>query len=190
MILTLCGEPTKRIKISTEKQEPPIIISFLPGIVETQNAIKCGEIINYKLSSFKIDTIFIDSLIIKDIIHQIENLKTYSNNDSLFPGCDVRIDCRIIDKNNIPTKLCIGQFNCILRDGHLKAKNDTLIYLIRKYSGYYNFISKKDLAFYFDEIKQFGIPSNYKDLTPKKNPEGFTIPPLKEACMVILQYTK
>jgi hypothetical protein len=56
-------------------------------------------------------------------------------------------------------------------------KNDFLIYLIRKYSGYYNYFSNDDLS-YFKELKQFGIPNDYKCLKRERtNVNGVPLPP-------------
>ena len=55
----------------------------------------------------------------------------------------------------------------------MMEKNDTLVYLIRKYSGYYNYFSKEVLLRFFNEVKQFGIPINHKDLSGGTcTPEG------------------
>ncbi len=59
----------------------------------------------------------------------------------------------------------------------MMEKNDTLIYLVRKYSGYYNYFSKKILLRFFNELKQFGVPNNYKDLSGGKyTHEGIPVP--------------
>lgn len=46
--------------------------------------------------------------------------------------------------------------------------NDTLIYLIRKEAGYYNYFPMNDLV-NFKELAKFGIPESYKDLSRNKN---------------------
>ena len=50
------------------------------------------------------------------------------------------------------------------------------MYLIKKYSGYYNYFSKEELS-YFEELKQLGIPNDYKDLRRLNNPDSVLLPP-------------
>jgi hypothetical protein len=48
---------------------------------------------------------------------------------------------------------------------------------VRNYSGYYNYFTKEDLG-YFGELKQFGIPVDYKYLKRERtDANGFPLPP-------------
>ena len=152
-----------------------IEILYLKGLVETRGPVSCGAIKKTK-SLRKVDTVLVDKQICNDIVTQIKLLKELKT-DSFISNCDVRIQCKINYANGDSVNLCIGEFNCIIKDGQRMRKNDTLIYLIRKHSGYYNYFSKEELS-YFDELKLFKIPNDYKDLRRISNPDSIPLPPL------------
>jgi len=143
-----------------------IEVSFIKGNVEKPIPISCGALAFMRGGIVK-DTVLSGVKELSEIELQLSSMKE-KNMDSTVHSCDVRIHCLVHFKNNKTIKLCIGQFNCIVEDNIRMINNDTLIYLIRKGTGYYNYFSKDDLA-YFDELKQFGIPNDYKDLSSTKN---------------------
>ena len=63
--------------------------------------------------------------------------------------------------NGTSRRMCIGEFNCIILDGKNVDDCNRLVYLVKVFSGYYNYFEKWELN-YFKEIKQFGFPNNYK----------------------------
>jgi len=63
-----------------------------------------------------------------------------------------------------PRRLCINFFNCTTLDNKQVVVNDSLIYLLRNYSGYYNYFESEDLDI-FNELKALGVPRGYKDLS-------------------------
>jgi len=140
-------------------QFPALKISYLKGNTERIIPVKCGEIINFPAAEFKVDTSIIDKELVNRIINQAKSLNPLSGN--LQTGCDIKIDCTINLTKGDSIKLCIGDFDCILKDGVLMKKNDTLLYLVRRYSGYYNYFQETSLK-YFEELNYFGIPSDYK----------------------------
>lgn len=137
---------------------PILKISYLKGNTERIIPVKCGEIMNFPAAEFKVDTNIIDKELVNRIINQAKSLNQLS--DDRQTGCDVKIDCTIKLTKEDSIKLCIGDFDCILKDGVLMKKNDTLLYLIRRYSGYYNYFQEKSLK-YFEELNFFGIPGDY-----------------------------
>lgn len=143
-------------------QLPELKISYLKGFTERIIPVKCGEIMSSPLAEIKVDTCIIDKELVNQIITQVKSLNPLSSN--LQTGCDVKIDCTIKMTKEDSIKLCIGDFDCILRDGLLMKRNDTLLYLIRRYSGYYNYFQKATLKF-FEELDYFGIPIDYKSLS-------------------------
>jgi hypothetical protein len=152
-----------------------ISISYLKGEIETKNPFYCGSIFHLRSKHLKKDTILTDLNKYKEVLRQIQRLRADSASSS---NCDVRIECKVILSNKDSIKLCIGNFNCIIKDDQKMIGNDTLVYLIRKYAGYYNYFTKEDLSF-FQEIKQFGIPSNYKCLIRMVDPNGPPVSPNK-----------
>lgn len=145
-----------------------IEILYLKGKVETTKAISCGTLKKGKTAFGIGDTVIQDKHIFNQILNQIIKLKAIKV-DSLTSSCDIRMQCKIKLENRDTIQVCIGEFNCIVKDGFLMGNNDTLVYLMRKYSGYYNYFSKEDLA-YFNELKQFAVPGNYKDLRREITP--------------------
>jgi len=152
-----------------------IEILYIKGSINTRIPIDCGDITKTKSSFRKGDTIIVDKQKYIEIVNQIKTLKELKA-DRTHPNCDVRIQCKINYTNGDSVKLCIGEFNCLVKDGNIMGKNDTLVYLIRKYSGYYNYFSKRELS-YFHELKKFGVPVDYKDLSIKYNPNNMPTPP-------------
>lgn len=151
---------------SLKKDNPPnasIEIFYLKGVVDTRTPINCGTITKTKPSFRKVDTVLTEKQRYIEIVNQVKLLREQNKDSSGTSNCDVRIQCKINHANGDSTNFCIGEFNCLVKNGQRMEKNDTLIYLIRKHSGYYNYFSKEDLA-YFDELKHFGIPNDYKDL--------------------------
>ncbi|MCX6221332.1 MAG: hypothetical protein NTZ69_10115 [Bacteroidia bacterium] len=152
-----------------------IEILYIKGSINTRTPIECGTITKAKSSYRKGDTLIVDKQKYIEIVNQIKTLKELKA-DSTLPNCDVRIQCRINYANGDSVKLCIGKFNCLIKDGNIMSKNDILVYLIRKYSGYYNYFSKSELL-YFPELNKFGIPVDYRDLSIKYNPNNMPTPP-------------
>jgi hypothetical protein len=152
-------------RVNINSKLTSVRISYIKGFIERPIPTSCGELALMN-SSFIKDTILTDVKELNDIEDQLARLKE-QNSDSLS-SCDVRIQCIINQKDGKEIKLCIGNFNCLIKDNIRMLKNDTLIYLIRKYSGYYNYFTRNDLD-YFNELKHFGIPENYFDLSMQRN---------------------
>jgi hypothetical protein len=134
---------------SNKKTTPNIHVSYFKGLTETIIPVKCGEIIARPRFDYKIDTVITDEQLIDKIVNQIKSLRPIGGSQY----CNVRIDC-IINLHSDTIKLCIGDFECILKDGNLMERNDTLLFLIRKYSGYYDYFSQDNLK-YFKELDYF-----------------------------------
>jgi hypothetical protein len=140
-------------------------IIYLKGSFDTFTSLKCGSLHKSKSIPIK-DTILYDEKLIGRIINQVRKLNTIQN---IANPCDTRIQCRITESNGDSLLLCIGEFNCLFLDGKSVESNDSLVYLIKKMSGYYNYFTKESLI-YFREIKKFGIPSDYKDMRSPFHP--------------------
>jgi len=144
-LLISCNQnPKKEFK-------PNIKISYFKGLTETIIPVKCGEIIARPRFDYKIDTIITDGQIIEEIRNQITSLIPLEGSQD----CNVRIDC-IINLYSDTIKLCIGTFDCIIKDGKLMSRNDTLLFLIRKNSGYYDYFTQDNLK-YFKELDYFSL---------------------------------
>jgi hypothetical protein len=146
-----------------------IEILYYKGIVHTGVSIRCGEITKPKTSFRKVDTVLTNKQQNTDIANLVKALRVI---DDSIKYCDVRMQCKINYANGDTVQLCIGGYshNCTIKDGRRMENNDSLVYLLRNYSGYYNYFSKEELT-YFDELKRFGIPKDYKNLS-RRNPDG------------------
>jgi hypothetical protein len=138
-----------------------IYISYLKGFTESIFQVKCGDIGKIPATGFKVDTLIVDSILVNEIFKQVKIAKNATNRS--FNGCGIRMDCKLIINDKDSTKLCIGETDCTIIDGEFAGVNDTLLYLIRKNTGYYNYFNKEELL-YFKEIEKYGIPNDYKKL--------------------------
>jgi hypothetical protein len=174
LVLTLFSFCSDREK--NHSKNATIETLYLKGLAETPIAVQCGELPISKYSSLYGNTVLCDEKKYIEILNYVKSLKLLKT-DGKFTNCDIRIQCKINLTNGDSIRLCIGLSNCIIRNGQLMEKNDTLIYLIRRYSGYYNYFSKEVLLRFFHEVIQFGVPINYKDLSGGKyTPEGIPMP--------------
>lgn len=156
------NEPLKRFEIS-----------YFKGNYESRASVECGSI-KSKLKDPDVKDTFITNQIINEkIINEVQKLKF----DSSGSSCDSRIECRIRLTKSDSLLLCIG--NCLILNGQKKVNNDSLVYLIRRYSGYYNYFTREDLIIYFPEIKLFGIPSDYKKWIRTQDPNKPPFSPAK-----------
>jgi hypothetical protein len=151
LLLISCNQNSKK------ETKPNIQISYFKGLTETIIPVKCGEIIARPRFDNKIDTIITDGHLIDKIENQIKSLKALEGSQN----CNIRIDC-VINLHSDTIKLCIGNFDCIIKDGNLMARNDTLLFLIRKNSGYYDYFSQDNLK-YFKELDYFPLDKKIKN---------------------------
>jgi len=63
------------------------------------------------------------------------------------------------------SRVCIGQFGDMTVDSKPFARKDSLVYLLRQHSGFYNYYNREDLARFCNELSSFNIPEDYQDLT-------------------------
>jgi|GEM_PF-2575760 len=78
--------------------------------------------------------------------------------------CDMFMQCNISGPGKVTRRLCINVFNCTTLDNKQVIVSDSLIYLLRNYSGYYNYIESERLRI-FEELEKIGVPPGYKDLS-------------------------
>ncbi|WP_257667521.1 hypothetical protein [Parapedobacter tibetensis] len=63
------------------------------------------------------------------------------------------------------SRVCVGQFGNMTIDGKSYVRQDSLVYLLRKYSGFYNYYNREEVVRFCQELSSFGIPENYRDMT-------------------------
>jgi hypothetical protein len=106
------------------------------------------------------DTVVRETILINKLEKFVQTLDIKANGNE-SNNCDIRIQCKLNFANGTTKRLCIGDFNCISIDGKNIGKCDSITYLVKAYSGYYNYFEKWRINDN-DEIKQFGIPDDYK----------------------------
>lgn len=74
------------------------------------------------------------------------------------------LQCNLHNKDSV-IRFSVGQFGPMIIDGKTVQRNDKLVYLLRKNSGFYNYYRRDELIDYCEEVKLFGIPDNYIDLS-------------------------
>lgn len=130
-----------------------IVVWFKKGWIEHSVPVSCSSI-SERVSDRKADTIMKirnnDFYRIKKAIKKAVTIKQSGY-------CDAKMSVQVDTM-----KICICDFNRVYNDKDEQVSFDlSVIYLIKYKSGYYNYFEKEDL-FYFEEIKRFGIPADYK----------------------------
>lgn len=107
-----------------------------------------------------------------DLLNYVVKVKSQEferQNDSLnvFPDIPFHFQATFYERDTLLHRVCIDYYNNISIDGELVSSNDTLIFLLRKYSHFYNYSSRDDLV--VRELDIFGLPNDYKDLSRDSN---------------------
>jgi hypothetical protein len=137
-------------------------ILFIKGPIEPHIPFACGQLLTLEGSEISKDTIIYDQAFLRQIEEGIHLLDKRPKNDEQN-NCDIRVQCELYYNNGKKRRMCIGDFNCIKLDGIYVGTLYDLEYLIKVRTGYYNYFQKWVLD-YFNEIKQFGVPENYKEI--------------------------
>lgn len=92
-----------------------------------------------------LDTIIINPFVLKDIAHELRNIKA----DSVKHPIDARISCIIKYRNNREEHMCIGGYyaEAIEYNGIRQKQNNKLLYLIKKHIGYYSWMEDRILEY-------------------------------------------
>lgn len=133
-----------------------IIVSYIPGIIESPYSNSCDQSISdWKFNRKVIDTIITDKDILIDVENQLRQMKQI---DTAFP-VDGRIQCQFYFSNDSASKLCLGSLIGTIYNGQQVLDNSTLNYLLKKHSGYYYYIPF-ELVLEMPEIRAYPERSN------------------------------
>lgn len=55
-------------------------------------------------------------------------------------------------------RVCVGQFGDMTIENKSFVRRDSLVHLLRKHAGFYNYYSKEDLVGFCKELSQFPFP--------------------------------
>ena len=99
----------------------------------------------------------------KSIIKLLTELDTSKNLAGSRYGMFLQGNFYFGDGNH--SKLCIGQFGDMTMNGNSFVRKDSLVYLLRMHSGFYDYYRKGDLVEFCEELRSFGVPENYSDLS-------------------------
>lgn len=121
------------------KKKCPTIVAF-PILNESGDS--CGVIID---NHGVIDTTIVDTLILMQFKNELCKLHPDPSN---YP-IDARISCIIRYKNKKEERICIGGYfaDGIEYNGIRQERNNKLLYLIKKYSGYYFWMGDRILEY-------------------------------------------
>lgn len=142
---------------ANEKHIDSINVYYIKGPISPHVAYECGQISSMLPDNLIKDTVLTDEKVLRKIEKLIGTLDKECDDIS---RCDIRIECILNYIGGETKRICIGRFNCIKFDGLIKCECDSLGYIIKKHSGYYNYFEKRFLD-QFKEIQQFGVPSDY-----------------------------
>lgn len=84
--------------------------------------------------------------------------------DSIDYNIPLHFQAHFHEGDSLLYKVCIDGFNRISIDGNVVNKNDTLVYLLRRYAMLYDYSPIEELD-YFDELSTFGLPDNYVNIS-------------------------
>lgn len=156
-----CGLSPKQIEFS-EKQNKDIdsiLITYFCGYIDTETAIKCEKLatiqVNHPINNYSlinegiielIDTFIVDKTILNKIPPLLDKKKNTENYEE-----DARMYVTIKYLNNTTDYICIGMDGSqIIFNGKCVVVENELVYLLRKFSGYYQWFNK-DILEDFEE---------------------------------------
>ena len=138
-----------------------ILITYYPGSIESNVAIKCEKIANIQAKHPKndysllsegiveiIDTFIVEKIILDRIQPLIERKKTIAHYNE-----DARMYVTVKYTNNTKDNICLGmEVSQGMFNGKAVFVENELVYLLRTYSGYYKWFDKDELS-YFTELQ-------------------------------------
>lgn len=107
--------------------------------------------------------VFIDREEYEAITKLLAGLEALSDSVTSTYGMCLQSNFHFADSSY--SRICIGQFGDITVDSKPFARKDSLVYLLRQHSGFYNHYNREDLTRFCNELSSFNIPENYQDLT-------------------------
>ena len=142
--------------IACQKSAKPkfIEIKYLMGSIESSNSFQC-DFFDKRKKTIPTDTIFINKKLFDTFYNYFTKIKIRKEFQNT---CDTRFELKV---DSIRTCINYSNIVCNNNNNELIETNDKIIYLIKKYSNYFNYFDTKDLK-YDTLIKQYGIPDNYK----------------------------
>ncbi|TGX79441.1 hypothetical protein E5358_14890 [Palleniella muris] len=131
---------------------PAITVGYLIGTFETSAAIKCDTL---KKRFANVDTDTVVSITKNEFDEIVELMKIPCTPKK---RCDTRM---YVQYDSL--ELCFSVFDCVcsIDSDKITNKQKWTAYQMKCKSGYYNYISPDNLE-YYEYIKKFGVPKNYK----------------------------
>lgn len=98
----------------------------------------------------------------KEIVKHMDELKETENPGFSYGMC-LQANFHFSDRNS--TRLSFGQFGEISAQSKSFLREERLVYLLRKYTGFYNYYRRDEVMKFCKELYKFGLPENYQDQT-------------------------
>lgn len=133
-----------------------IIVSYLYDGVETPISIELKEF-DSNFHNYKVDVFYIPKNVFDSIYYGFKK-----TNDKKEDGLNARFSVKIGN-----AKYYINRWFDVVNIHHDSVSVDSrVIYLLRQYSGFYNYIESEDLV--SPDIELYGIPNDYQYMQPSK----------------------
>jgi len=148
---------------SNEKQDPEeyMEIYYFMGYIDTSRPCEKDFDPSETIDKGTVSIGKEEYQLMKNYIAGLQNVE--SDKNSTYSMC---LQCNIYDSSrNFETRLSVGQFGPMSLGDNFVERNDTLLYLLRKNAGFYNYYHLNDLPRYCKEVERFGVPENYQDMT-------------------------
>lgn len=137
-----------RVEQSSEDSLDSVHVYYFKGYFESPASGECKSIVvNNEEYTSVADTVITDRKVLRAIDSCLKAMNTPLNNKRI----DARLRCVLNYSNSKTETLCLGEKIGISFRGEV-YKNNLLIYLIKRHSGYYNYFPVNHLK-YFKELK-------------------------------------
>lgn len=142
--------------IDRKKNKPYIDIYYAMGYIDSDGPCESDF---QDREVFDKGSISIDRDSFDVIVKLIDNLEVSDNNIPSTYGMCLQSNFHLNDSTHMT--LSIGQFGDVSIDGNSFVRNNNLVYLLRKYSGFYNHYERDELIGFCKEVSTYGVPADY-----------------------------
>lgn len=156
MIVSLLLVASCSASSDRKKNKPYIDVYYAMGYIDSDGPCESDF---QDIEVLDRGSIYIDRGSFDLIIKLIDNLEISDNTTPSTYGMCLQSNFHFNDSTNM--KLSIGQFGDVTIDGQSFVRNNNLVYLLRKYSGFYNHYERDELIGFCKEVSEYGIPDDY-----------------------------
>jgi hypothetical protein len=164
LICISCGNP-----VNQQDEKPYIQVYYENSFIDSELDCNYDFIANEKSGYgeiFDLGKITLQNSEYNEIKRYVSTLNKDSSPslDTVGYALPLHIQANFYERDSLVYRVCIDYFNRISINGNVVNTNDTLIYLIKRYSKLYDYFPPEQLES-FNELKKFGLPSDYVNLS-------------------------